>query len=610
MPEIQSDRMASSSTAPLIEPHSTTAAPAITKPPNRTASQDGKALLLTRRNLLLSSGVAGAAAITHGLAGTPSSTIANAQALHHNTPHMRLATGHAIGASDGSSLPALALIALTRMGFGPRPGDLAAFNALDVTPEASLTVYVEQQLYPETIDDSACDAILASYDFATLGKSQAQLWTDHVKKQGMTYAERIQPVEETRKATFLRAIHSRRQLNEVLADHWHNHFSIFGWDSWTAPMFVHYDRDVIRAHMLGNFRTMLEAVATSPAMLYYLDNQSNSGGNPNENYARELFELHAMGAENYYGVVPLIINDGNYEHPAPKDSNGKPLLYVDDDVYGATTCFTGWRVDEATGLFKFDANAHFPYQKLVMGRLIPTAQGIKDGRDVLDILARHPMAARYICRRLCRRLIADNPPERIVQAAADVFMANLDAPDQLRQVTRTILLSPEFRSTWGEKIKRPFEYAVSLLRAAEADFLPDNNFFWTYEATGQPLFAWSPPNGYPDDKETWSSTMPMLQRWRLCNSMIEWRYGGDGPDKDAYRLAFVNPSTVKTPNAIVDYWSDRLLGLRLPDGERQPIVDFMANGRNPNFELPETDITDRLRYMIALIFMAPSFQWR
>ena len=104
--------------------------------------------------------------------------------------------------------------------------------------------------------------------------------------------------------------------------------------------------------------------------------------------------------------------------------------------------------------------------------------------------------------------------------------------------------------------------------------------------------------------------MPMLQRWRLCNSMIEWRYGGDGPDKDAYRLAFVNPATVKTPNAIVDYWADRLLGLRLPDGERQPIVDFMANGRNPTFELPETDITDRLRYMIALIFMAPSFQWR
>lgn len=608
MPEIQSDRMASSSTAPLIELHSTTTTPAISKPPNRPTAQEYKAALLTRRNLLLSGGVAGVAAVTHGLAGAPS-TMAQAQVVYDNTPHMRLATARSADDMATLTLPSLGVITLNRMGFGPRPADLAAFNALGATPEACLTAYVEQQLYPEKIDDSAADAIIANYGFTTLGKSQTQLWAEHVKKQGMTYGERIQPVEETRKTAFLRAIYSRRQLNEVLADHWHNHFSIYGWDSWTAPMFVHYDRDVIRANLFGNFRTMLEAVATSPAMLYYLDNQSNSGGNPNENYARELFELHAMGAENYYGVVSSI-KDGNYDHPAPKDSNGKPLLYVDDDVYGATTCFTGWRIDEATGLFKFDANAHFPYQKLVMGRLIPTAQGIKDGRDVLDILARHPMAARYICRRLCRRLIADNPPERIVQAAADVFMANLDAPDQLRQVTRTILLSPEFRTTWGEKIKRPFEYVVSLFRAAEADFAPEDSFFWTYESTGQPLFAWSPPNGYPDDKGSWSSTMPMLQRWRFCNSMIEWRYGGDGPNKDAYRLAFANPPTIKTPNAIVDYWSDRLLGLRLPDSERQPVVDFMADGRNPNFELPETDIADRLRYMIALIFMVPSFQWR
>lgn len=375
-------------------------------------------------------------------------------------------------------------------------------------------------------------------------------------------------------------------------------------------MFVHYDRDVIRANMLGNFRTLLEAVATSPGMLYYLDNQSNSGGNPNENYARELFELHGMGAENYFGVVPLIINNGNFEHPAPKDANGKPLLYVDDDVYGATTCFTGWRVDEETGLFKFDANAHFPYQKIVLGRLIPAAQGVKDGRDVLDLIARHPMSARYICRRLCRRLIHDTPPERIVQAAADVFMANLDAPDQLRQVTRTILLSPEFSSTWGEKIKRPFEYVVSLFRAAEADFTPENYFFGTYEPLGQPMFAWGPPNGFPDDKATWSSTMPMLQRWRACNSFIEWRYGGEGPNKDNYRLPFVNPAGIRTPYALVDYWSERLIGLRLPDSERLPIVDFMAGGRNPTFDLPETDITERLRYMIGLIFMVPSFQWR
>lgn len=619
MPEIQTDRMASPSTAPLVEPHSTNTTLIITEPPETepptndqpeaTVLSAHRQPLFTRRSLLLGSGLSGLATFAHVLHSDSAKT-ANAQSALDNIPHLRSTTARAAANEAMLSLPPLGMIALNRMGFGLRPGDLAAFNTLGATPEACLTAYIEQQLYPETIDDSACDAVIGSYGFTTLGKSQAQLWADHVKKPNLPYGERLQPVEETRKVAFLRALHSRRQLNEVLADHWHNHFNIFGWDNWTAPMFVHYDRDVIRANMLGNFRTMLEAVATSPAMLYYLDNQSNSGGNPNENYARELFELHAMGAENYFGVVPLIINNGNYEHPAPKDSNGKPLLYIDDDVYGATTCFTGWRVNEDTGLFAFDANAHFPYQKLVLGRLIPAAQGIKDGRDVLDILARHAMAARYICRRLCRRLIHDNPPERVVQAAADVFLANLDAPDQLRQVTRTILLSPEFRTTWGEKIKRPFEYVVSLLRAAEADFIPDNGFFWTYEAMGQPLFAWSPPNGYPDDKATWSSTMPLLQRWRVCNSLIEWRYGGDGPNKDDYRLNFVTPAGIKTPNAVVDYWADRILGQPLPDSERQPIVDFMANGRNPNFALPDKELTDRLRYMIALIFMAPSFQWR
>ena len=610
MPEIQSDRMASPSTAPLIEPHSTITTLTTTDQPDTNRPSPPSQPLLTRRRLLFSSGLAGVAAVTYALATENTDTV-QAQSVADGAPHMRSTGERATAVAAMPNLPPLAIIALNRMGFGPRPGDIAAFNALGATPEDCLNAYVEQQLHPEAIEDGACEAIISSYGFTTLGKSQAQLWADHVKKPGIPYGERIQPVEETRKMTFLRACHSSRQLNEVLADHWHNHFNIFGWDSWTAPMFVHYDRDVIRANMLGNFRTMLEAVATSPAMLYYLDNQSNSGGNPNENYARELFELHGMGAENYLGVVPLLIdNNGNYEHPAPKDSNGKPLLYIDEDVYGATTCFTGWRVNNDTGLFEFDANAHFPYQKLVLGRLIPTAQGIKDGRDVLDILARHPMSARYICRRLCRRLIHDEPPERVVQAAADVFMANLDAPDQLRQVTRTILLSPEFRTTWGEKIKRPFEYVVSLLRAAEADFVPDNSFFWTYEAMGQSPFAWSPPNGFPDDRATWSSTMPMLQRWRVCNSLIDWRYGGDGPNKDLYRLNFVTPTHIKSAYAVVDYWVDRILGQPLPESERQPIVDFMANGRNPNFDLPEKELTDRLRYMIALIFMTPSFQWR
>ncbi len=568
---------------------------------------------LNRRHLLVGA-VTAAATLTALSAPSPiNAQVTPAAEQAAAVPAMRSAQ-HAINAAAGTPppLPALSVIALNRMGFGPRPGDLDAFNALGNTPEAALAAYVEQQLNPASIDDSACDAILAGYQFQTLNKPLAQLWADHVKTPMIPYDVRQLPVRETEKATLLKAVYSKRQLQEVLADFWFNHFNIQGWDYWAAPVFVHYDRDVIRGNMLGNFRQMLGAVAQSPAMLYFLDNQSNSGGNPNENYARELFELHTLGSENYLGVVPLTVNaNGGFEHPGPKDATGRPLLYVDDDVYGATTCFTGWRINTDTGLFAFDSAAHFPYQKLVLGQAIPASQGIKDGDDVLDILAHHPGAAHFICRKLCRRLIGDNPPESVIQAAAAVFTANIDAPDQLKQVTKTILLSAEFRTTWGEKIKRPLEYVTSLLRAAQADFKPDDGFLWFTSLMGQRLYSWQPPNGYPDFKTTWSSTMPMLQRWRMCNWLLNsWTYGGTDANKDQLRIQFTNPPALKKPTDLVDGWSNLLLGRALPDNERQPIVDFMANGHNSTFDLPDSEIKERLPFMIGLIFMAPSFQWR
>jgi hypothetical protein len=244
--------------------------------------------------------------------------------------------------------------------------------------------------------------------------------------------------------------------------------------------------------------------------------------------------------------------------------------------------------------------------------VIPEFQGIQDGKQVFDLLAYHPASARYICRRLCRRLIGDNPPESVVQAAADVFIANKTEPDQLRKVVRTILLFPEFRNTWGEKLKRPFEYSVSILRALAANFVPEDPFFWSYDAIGQGLFGWRPPNGYPDDREAWSGTMPMLQRWRHCNWLFGWQIGGEGEDAQTYRLRpeAQTPKKLVTPVELVDFWSQRILGRRLPSNERQSVIDFMASGRNPDFELPADQIGERLRQMVALICLSPSFQWR
>ncbi|MEZ4836524.1 MAG: DUF1800 domain-containing protein [Caldilineaceae bacterium] len=565
--------------------------------------------VLLGAGLLSAAGVAaGVVAPADGLAAPTAQDTPDVPAMRSRRPTPRLASSGA-----APDRPILAIIALNRMGFGPRPGDIEAFNALGSDDDTRLQAYVDQQLNPETIDDSAFEANLAVWGFETLNKTLAQLWADHLKQKDVDYSYRRLPVWETERVAFLRALYSKRQLVEVLADFWHNHFNAYGWDSWQQSTWVHYDRDVIRGNMLGNFRKMLGDVAKSPAMLFYLDNQSNEGGNPNENWARELFELHTLGSENYLGVITTTNSSGIYEHPAPKDGDGWPLAYVDDDVYGATTSFTGWRTDTDTGLFAFDASRHFPYQKIVLGRTIPSQQGIQDGETVLDILANHRGTATYISRKLCRRLISDNPPESVVQAAAEVFYANREADDQLKQVVRTILLSPEFRNTWGEKLKRPFEFACALMRATECNYNAlDNSFFWWYESMGQGLFDWRPPDGYPDVKEAWSSTMPMLQRWRFVNSILGWKIGGEGEDKNDLRITTdgIMAGDVATPGEIVDYWSGRIVGYRLPDHERTQIVEFMAYGRGTDTDLPAEQIAERLRYMIGLLLMSPSFQWR
>lgn len=562
--------------------------------------------MTSRRKLLQGAGLIGAAAAAGSLTRTPNTEAAPAS-QDVATPAMRSPRRSTVqAAGDGlPALPPVAVIALNRAGFGPRPGDIAAFQALGNTDDARLQAWVDQQLDPDTIDDSECDAQLAAQNFETLDKTLNQLWADHIVNNDQGWKYRVLPIKETEAATLIKAVYSKRQLNEVLADFWHNHFNVFGWDSWSAPTWVHYDRDVIRGNMLGNFRQMLEDMAKSPAMLYYLNNESNTSAGPNENFARELFELHTMGAENYLGVVANRAD-------VPLDDQGRPIGYIDKDVYQSTECFTGWRVNRDTGDFLFDESVHSKYEKIVLNTNIPDFLGVQDGEIVLDLLASHPGTARHICRKLCRRLISDNPPESVVQAAADVFFAQQAAPDQLKQVVRTIILSDEFRTTWGEKIKRPLEYAVSLLRGTNANFVPDNAFWWYFDSMGQALFQWHPPNGYPDLKEDWAGTMPILQRWRLCNWLMEWKIGGDGADKDDKRLRFLEqmPSGVTTPSQIADFWIDRLLGRPMPADERQQIVDFMAHGRNPDYDLPADQITERLRYMVALILMAPSFQWR
>jgi len=514
------------------------------------------------------------------------------------------------------ALPPLGVVVLNRAAFGPRPGDLAAFEALGGNDDDRLTAWITEQINPGSIVDTEADVRMAASGFTALGKPLAQLWAEHVVADP-PWSDRIRPIVETTFATFLRATYSRRQLFEVMVDFWHNHFSVYGWEFYEAPTWVHYDRDVIRANALGNFRTFLGAVAQSTPMLFYLDSWLNSEDGPNENYARELLELHTLGDENYYGAVP--------RNQVPVDGNGVQLGFVDEDVFAVTRCLTGWSIDgdpwwdpeSGNGGYLYRPSWHDNGSKNVLGVTLPGSQpDEKDGNDLLDILAAHPGTARFVCRKLCRRLIGDFPSESIVEAAAQVFESNLSAADQIAQVVQTILLSSEFRTTWGGKIKRPFDVVTSALRAGGADFpfiegdSDSETFDWLFYNTGHYPFAWHPPNGYPDVSEAWVSSGPRVLSWRLLNWLVDVT-----DNSSAYRLdAFAQtPAGVRSPNALADYWIDRILGHPIGASDRQEIVDFMGQGRNPDFDLPldsDEDTLERLQSMVGLLFLSPEFLWR
>jgi len=357
---------------------------------------------------------------------------------------------------------------------------------------------------------------------------------------------------------------------------------------------------------------MLEAVGRSTDMMYMLDNYTSSVTGPNENYTRELFELHTLGAENYLGVMR--------QDDVPVDSQGRPIGYVDADVFEATRCFTGWSVANGqsgapnTGVFYYRANWHDRFQKHVLKVFIPQDQpDLVDGRMVLDTLAAHPGTARYVSRKLCRRLIGDTPSQATVDAAAQVFYDQRAAPDQLRQVVRAILLSAEFRATWGTKVKRPFEVVVSAMRAAAAQFPfvigngDSDTFFWLYGNTGQRLFNRRSPDGYPDERAFWMVPNPRVGSWRLCTWLMNEASGS------TFYLDVVTqtPPTVRSANQITDFWIDRVFSRALSAPERSAAVTFMAQGMDPNIALPWNDsIKNRVRALVGLLFWSPEFLYR
>ena len=545
------------------------------------------------------------------------------------------ATGGMVMSASPSTQPELLTVArapfavrmLNNLGYGATAASIAEFNALGANDTARMTAYVDRQLNPAAIDDSALDARLTAAGYSTLGKSLAQLWADH-RLNDPAYEVRMRPAWEVQRAAFVRGAYSKRQLFEVMVTFWHDHFNVTLNDYDAGSVYVHFDRDVIRANAFGNFRTLREGVAQSTAMMYYLDNISNTRAGPNENFARELLELHTFGAENYLGFMdPFAVP------PCPEDP-AYPIGYTDMDVYETASSFTGWSVKnghyqyptENDGTFAYRQAWHDAGPKYVLGKfLYPEQPALKDGRDILDRVASHPRVAKFICKKIIRRFFADNPSQELIDSAALVFRSNWQSPDQIRLVLRHILLSKAAFNNWGQKNRRPFESIVAAMRVLGSDFTPridndrSNDFIYRMGATGHNPYDWPAPNGYPDRGTAWSGSNSFAMTWKMLNWFTEANDAGVqlAPILDTTRAGV--PVANWTAKALVDFWCIRILGYMPAASRYQALLAFMAqNGDPASYIITDTDAwaaTDtkrhynqqRLRSMVSLILLSPEF---
>lgn len=480
---------------------------------------------ISRRDFLATSSAVGAAA---GLA-TADSVMAQSTGIFPAS----LFPAKPVDRGDTGELPPFAVRVLSKAGFGPARGDLAAFNALGGTDAQQLQAWVNDQLNPMPTDpevDARLSGLTApGQDFDTINKTDLQLWLEHVRYDGPDeFATRIRPLVQMERMVLLRGAYSQWQLREILADFWHNHFHVFGiLYNETRGYMPSYDRD-IRQHMFGNFFDMLLNNTRNAAMLFYLDNYRNSWPNPNENYAREVLELHTLGAvENYYGAIAPVT--------VPDNAFGQRAGYTEIDVFQFARALTGWGVADGddgapdTGEFLFRPSRHYDYSDgpiRVMDITINSDGGENDVIQILQYLADHFGTARFIASKLCQRLVGDEVSPALVDTIANEFYNRRADSDQLREVYRAILMSSEFQNAWGGKARRPLETVLRAWRAADVDFTPvDSNgisggILGRLEQAGQRPWDIEPPTGFPDFKEFWQGSGTLIGSWRAVTYML------------------------------------------------------------------------------------------
>jgi len=458
---------------------------------------------------------------------------------------------------------------LNRTSFGPTREEVQKVNRLGIR------AYLDEQLSPERIPDSLVEEKLAQLKTMRLSTGELvelypppKVARQQTGQQPTMLQQQMQGprfiILELQQARLLRAVYSQRQLYEVMADFWSNHFNIFaakGADRWLTTA---YDRDTIRPHALGRFKDVLRATAQSPAMLFYLDNWLSAGPNSvagrlapnnrrhglNENYARELMELHTLGV------------DGGY---------------TQKDVQEVARCFTGWTIRRPQGEaeFYFEPRIHDAGEKTVLGHRILAGGGMDDGLQVLDLLARHPSTAHFIALKLARRFVSDDPPQSIINKVAESFR---QSDGDIPTVLRTIFGSPEFNSpeAFQAKVKMPLEYVASALRATGAEVQMSHQLLRYLGRMGEPLFLAQPPTGYPDVGSSWTSSDMLLTRMNFAADLVANRIPGsrvrleDVGDRDSLaRLVAPDALSPTTRSALAETEGSQAIALIMAAPEFQ-----------------------------------------
>jgi uncharacterized protein (DUF1800 family) len=589
--------------------------------------------------------------------------------------------------------------ALNRLAYGPRPGDVERIQ------QTGLAKWIDQQLNPKSIDDSAVEVRLKAYP--TLRMSTAQLLAEYPNpkqaakpagqpKQEVAPAEAAQKqtddaitamaremdakdaarnaarendlsssaaapapdtpspmklnpatrgpgrndalnidpnavpkaisddskrparvVEELAMAKTIRAIYSERQLQQVMDDFWFNHFNVFAGKGEVKWYLTSYERDVIEPHMLGKFKELLTATAKSPAMLFYLDNYLSVDPNAQERLAAQRAMRQQMRRRPYgYPPKPTPAQNKKKQERGLNENYGRELMelhtlgvdggYKQKDVTEVARCFTGWTIEKPREVaqFKFDEKMHDPTPKMVLGKKIH-AGGMKDGEQVIEMLAKHPSTAKFISAKLARRFVSDDPPPALVERMARTF---LRSNGDIREVMRTMIYSPEFwtREAYRAKIKTPFELVVTSVRALGTDVDTPMPLVQWVARIGQPLYQCQPPTGYSDKAEAWVNTGALLNRLNFSLALAGNKVRGSRSDV----AAVLGSDIEKNPKSALDRAVLVFLGGQAAPGTVDTLERQLQNPQVVQAKLDDPVKQVDLGVVTGLVLGAPEFQRR